>query len=88
MFFKLLCNTHQLIYKHMAECKQYFSTALFTFGEFGQNDYSFMLQAGVGVQEVRNTYVPQVVQLISAAVEVITPVTRINHNFIKTGIHT
>jgi hypothetical protein len=54
----------------MTECKQYFSTALVTFGEFGANDYSFILQAGVGVQEVQNKYVPQVIQLISAAVEV------------------
>ncbi|KAJ4794664.1 GDSL esterase/lipase [Rhynchospora pubera] len=50
------------------ECKEFFSTSLFTFGEFGANDYSFMLEAGVSVNEVR-TYVPQVVQLISAAVE-------------------
>ncbi|XP_078174248.1 GDSL esterase/lipase At1g28600-like [Carex rostrata] len=51
------------------ECKGFFNTSLFTFGEFGANDYSFILQAGKSIEEVMNTYVPQVIQLISNAIE-------------------
>ncbi|KAJ1685272.1 hypothetical protein LUZ63_016662 [Rhynchospora breviuscula] len=57
-----LCNT-------TAECFQYFSKSLFIFGEFGVNDYTLLLLAGKSVQEVTNSYAPQVVKLISVAVE-------------------
>ncbi|KAJ3694234.1 hypothetical protein LUZ60_009714 [Juncus effusus] len=46
-----LCNSTE-------ECKNFFSTSLFMIGEFGANDYSFILQAGRSVEEVKNTYVP------------------------------
>jgi hypothetical protein len=41
-------------------------------GEFGGNDYVFLLAAGKTVDEVMSCYVPKVVGAISAGVEVTT----------------
>ncbi|KAJ4765797.1 GDSL esterase/lipase [Rhynchospora pubera] len=53
-----LCNT-------TAECIQYFRKTLFIFGEFGVNDYTLLLLAGKSVQEVTNSYAPQVERVIN-----------------------
>ncbi|TVU22884.1 hypothetical protein EJB05_32605 [Eragrostis curvula] len=42
-----LCNSPQA-------CKEYFAKALFVVGEFGWNDYGFMLLAGKSVDEIRS----------------------------------
>lgn len=41
-------------------------------GEFGGNDYVFLLAAGKTVDEVMSCYVPKVIGAISAGVEVST----------------
>ncbi|TVU22878.1 hypothetical protein EJB05_32599 [Eragrostis curvula] len=56
-----LCNSPQA-------CKEYFAKALFVVGEFGWNDYGFMLLAGKSVDEIRS-HTPQVVGKICAATE-------------------
>ncbi|KAL5222952.1 hypothetical protein ABZP36_027665 [Zizania latifolia] len=58
-----LCSTTQ-------ECKDYFDRSLFFMGEFGGNDYIFILAAGKTVYEVM-PYVPKVVEAISAGVEAV-----------------
>ncbi|KAL6627171.1 hypothetical protein ACP70R_030897 [Stipagrostis hirtigluma subsp. patula] len=55
-----LCGTTQ-------ECKQFFRTSLFFVGEFGFNDYSFLLLRK-SVQQVRS-FVPDVIRTISMAIE-------------------
>uniref|UniRef100_J3KXN2 Esterase n=1 Tax=Oryza brachyantha TaxID=4533 RepID=J3KXN2_ORYBR len=57
-----LCSTAQ-------GCKEYFEKSLFFMGAFGGNDYVFLLAAGKTVDEVMS-YVPKVVEAISAGVEV------------------
>ncbi|XP_034597995.1 GDSL esterase/lipase At5g45910 [Setaria viridis] len=49
-------------------CQEYFAQALFVVGEFGWNDYAFMLMSGKSIDEAR-TRVPQVVGTICAAAE-------------------
>ncbi|KAL6911539.1 hypothetical protein ACP4OV_000344 [Aristida adscensionis] len=49
-------------------CEEYFSKALFFVGEFGWNDYGFMLLAGKSVDEI-HPHTPKVVGMISAATE-------------------
>jgi phospholipase/lecithinase/hemolysin len=49
-------------------CQEYFARALFVVGEFGWNDYAFMLMSGKSVDEARSR-VPQVVGTICAAAE-------------------
>ncbi|TKW14158.1 hypothetical protein SEVIR_5G149100v4 [Setaria viridis] len=49
-------------------CQRHFARALFVVGEFGWNDYAFMLMAGKSVDEARS-HVPQVVRTICTAVE-------------------
>ncbi|KAG8045689.1 hypothetical protein GUJ93_ZPchr0008g12930 [Zizania palustris] len=58
-----LCSTTQ-------ECRDYFGRSLFLTGEFGGNDYIFLLAAGKTVDEVM-PYVPKVVEAISAGVEAV-----------------
>ncbi|CAO2161558.1 unnamed protein product [Urochloa humidicola] len=58
-----LCSSPQA-----QECKEHFAQALFVVGEFGWNDYAFMLMSGKSVDEAR-THVPQVVGTICSAVE-------------------
>ena len=50
-------------------CREYFAQALFVVGEFGWNDYGFMLLARKSVDEAR-PHVPEVVGTICAATEV------------------
>uniref|UniRef100_A0A0D3EL35 Esterase n=1 Tax=Oryza barthii TaxID=65489 RepID=A0A0D3EL35_9ORYZ len=57
-----LCQTTQ-------ECREYFKRSLFFMGEFGGNDYVFILAAGKTLEELV-PYVPKVVQAISAGIEV------------------
>ncbi|BAD73016.1 putative esterase [Oryza sativa Japonica Group] len=56
-----LCQTAQ-------ECREYFKRSLFFMGEFGGNDYVFILAAGKTLEELV-PYVPKVVQAISAGIE-------------------
>ncbi|GJN06445.1 hypothetical protein PR202_ga24174 [Eleusine coracana subsp. coracana] len=56
-----LCNSTQA-------CEEYFAKALFVVGEFGWNDYGFMLLSGRRVDEIRS-HTPQVVGMICAATE-------------------
>ncbi|GJN38107.1 hypothetical protein PR202_gb27119 [Eleusine coracana subsp. coracana] len=58
-----LCNT-----KTQAGCKDYFRKSLFVMGEFGGNDYVFLLAANKTLQETR-AFVPAVVKAIGAGVE-------------------
>uniref|UniRef100_A0A0D9UYB1 Esterase n=1 Tax=Leersia perrieri TaxID=77586 RepID=A0A0D9UYB1_9ORYZ len=57
-----LCSTTQ-------GCKDYFGKSLFFMGEFGGNDYVYLLAAGKTVDEIM-PYVPKVIKAISAGVEV------------------
>ncbi|KAJ3694256.1 hypothetical protein LUZ60_009736 [Juncus effusus] len=56
-----LCNT-------IESCKEFLSKSLFLFGEFGGNDYNFMLAAGKTIEEAVS-YVPTVINTISVAAE-------------------
>ncbi|KAF3328567.1 GDSL esterase/lipase [Carex littledalei] len=56
-----ICNTTEA-------CKAYFSKSLFIFGEFGGNDYTFVLSAGKSISEVKS-YVPVVIDTIKGAAE-------------------
>uniref|UniRef100_A0A0D9UYB2 Esterase n=1 Tax=Leersia perrieri TaxID=77586 RepID=A0A0D9UYB2_9ORYZ len=58
-----LCSTVQ-------ECREYFRRSLFFMGEFGGNDYVFLLAAGKTVEQLF-PYVPKVVEAISAGVEAV-----------------
>uniref|UniRef100_J3KXN5 Esterase n=1 Tax=Oryza brachyantha TaxID=4533 RepID=J3KXN5_ORYBR len=58
-----LCSTSQ-------ECREYFKTSLFFMGEFGGNDYVFLLAAGKTVEQLV-PYVPKVVDAITAGVEAV-----------------
>ncbi|BAA94224.1 putative esterase [Oryza sativa Japonica Group] len=58
-----LCSTTQ-------GCKDYFERSLFFMGEIGGNDYVFLYAAGKTVDEAMS-YVPKVVQAISAGVEAV-----------------
>ncbi|KAM0836995.1 hypothetical protein ACQ4PT_061955 [Festuca glaucescens] len=58
-----LCSTPQ-------GCRDYFKKSLFFVGEFGGNDYTFFMAAGKTLGQVAS-YVPKVVQAISAGVEAI-----------------
>uniref|UniRef100_A0A0E0MT31 Esterase n=1 Tax=Oryza rufipogon TaxID=4529 RepID=A0A0E0MT31_ORYRU len=52
-------------------CKHYFERSLFFMGEFGGNDYVFLLAAGKTVDEIMSCYVPKVIGAISAGVEAV-----------------
>ncbi|KAJ4765793.1 GDSL esterase/lipase [Rhynchospora pubera] len=54
--------------KSQKECKAYFSGSLFLFGEFGANDYTYILQGGRSLHDVL-AYVPKVIKTISLAIE-------------------
>ncbi|XP_024315426.1 GDSL esterase/lipase At5g45910 isoform X1 [Brachypodium distachyon] len=58
-----LCSTPQ-------GCRDYFKKSLFFMGEFGGNDYTFILAAGKSFRQVAS-YVPKVVEAISAGVEAV-----------------
>uniref|UniRef100_A0A0E0JFK5 Esterase n=1 Tax=Oryza punctata TaxID=4537 RepID=A0A0E0JFK5_ORYPU len=58
-----LCQTAQ-------ECREYFKRSLFFMGEFGGNDYVFILAAGKTLEELV-PYVPKVVQAITAGIETV-----------------
>ena len=60
-----LCNTAAA-----KECKDYLNKSLFVMGEFGGNDYVFLLAANKTLVQIR-TYVPAVVKAITAGVEVL-----------------
>ena len=60
-----LCNTTAA-----KECKDYLGKSLFVMGEFGGNDYVFLLAANKTLEQTR-TYVPAVVKAITAGVEVL-----------------
>jgi hypothetical protein len=55
---------------YYAACSEYLSKSLFLFGEFGGNDYNFMLLAGKSIDEVKS-YVPTVIDAIKVAAEVL-----------------
>ena len=50
-------------------CDEYLGRSLFVMGEFGGNDYVFLLAANKTVEETR-AYVPAVVKAIADGVEV------------------
>ncbi|KAJ4777055.1 GDSL esterase/lipase [Rhynchospora pubera] len=54
--------------KKTDSCKNYFRKSLFIFGEFGGNDYIFVLSAGKSIREVKS-YVPVVINTIKNAAE-------------------
>ncbi|TVU22872.1 hypothetical protein EJB05_32593, partial [Eragrostis curvula] len=64
-----LCNTTQgkCMTKLASRCDDYFGKSLFFMGEFGGNDYTFIL-AAKSVDETR-AYVPAIVKAIAAGVE-------------------
>jgi hypothetical protein len=53
----------------LSGCRDYFKKSLFFVGEFGGNDYTFLMAAGMTLEQVAS-YVPKVVQAISDGVEV------------------
>ncbi|KAJ3701177.1 hypothetical protein LUZ61_004882 [Rhynchospora tenuis] len=57
-----ICNTTD-------SCKDYFSKSLFIFGEFGGNDYTFVLSSGKSISEVKSYYVPVVINATKEAAE-------------------
>lgn len=52
-----------------AACREYLSKSLFLFGEFGGNDYNFLLLAGKTIDQIKS-YVPTVIDTIKLAAEV------------------
>lgn len=54
----------------MAECKEYFGKALFVFGEFGGNDYSFAWKADWTNEQVKGM-VPKVVASMIGGIEAV-----------------
>ncbi|KAF7012097.1 hypothetical protein CFC21_026331 [Triticum aestivum] len=56
-----LCSTPQ-------GCRDYFRRSVFLMGEFGGNDYTFIMAAGKTLDQVAS-FVPEIVQSISAGVE-------------------
>ncbi|CAM0880402.1 unnamed protein product [Alopecurus aequalis] len=58
-----LCSTPK-------DCKAYFKKSLFFVGEFGGNDYTFFLASGKTLEQVAS-YVPKVVESISAGIETV-----------------
>ncbi|KAJ3694253.1 hypothetical protein LUZ60_009733 [Juncus effusus] len=57
-----LCNTTE-------SCKDYFGKSLFLLGEFGGNDYDYLLTAGKTIDQVKSLYVPMVINTITQAAE-------------------
>ncbi|KAJ4818505.1 GDSL esterase/lipase [Rhynchospora pubera] len=54
--------------KSYEECQEYFRTSLFIVGEFGANDYAFMMFGGKTLEQIHG-YVPMVIETICAAAE-------------------
>ncbi|CAM0957376.1 unnamed protein product [Alopecurus aequalis] len=61
---KTICSTSQ-------ECKELFGKALFVFGEFGGNDYSFAWKAEWSLDKVKTEMVPKVVASMIGGIEAI-----------------
>jgi len=59
---KTICSTTQ-------ECRELFGKALFVFGEFGGNDYSFAWKAEWSLDKVKTTMVPQVIASMIGGIE-------------------
>jgi hypothetical protein len=55
-----------------AGCEEYLGKSLFFMGEFGGNDYIFLLAANKTVEQTK-AYVPTVVNAIALGVEVLPP---------------
>jgi hypothetical protein len=53
----------------VADCWEYFGNSLFVLGEIGGNDYAYMLFFGWSIEQAM-AYVPQVITVISSAMEV------------------
>jgi hypothetical protein len=53
------------------ECRDFFGESLFFLGEIGFNDYSFSMNKGKSVQQLR-PLVPLVIRTITMAIEVVT----------------
>ncbi|XP_044973641.1 GDSL esterase/lipase At5g45910-like [Hordeum vulgare subsp. vulgare] len=51
------------------ECKDFFTKALFVFGELGGNDYSFAAKADWSTDKVKTKMVPKVVESIISGIE-------------------
>jgi hypothetical protein len=68
-----LCNTTTTAAAAAAKgkCDDYLSKSLFVMGEFGGNDYVFLLAANKTVEQTK-TFVPAVVKAIAGGVEVRT----------------
>lgn len=61
----------------LVECKNYMKKSLFFVGEFGGNDYNFLLTSGKTLDQVIETYVPKVIDVVYKAVQVINSVSRL-----------
>ena len=66
-----------------AECEEFFGRSLFFVGEFGVNDYHFSFLAK-SVQEIMS-FVPDVIDTISTAIEVLHKSTMYTALHNKTG---
>nr|CAB3475769.1 unnamed protein product [Digitaria exilis] len=66
-WFEQLIKTSSLAKEYKAD--DYLSKSLFVMGEFGGNDYVFLLAANKTVDQIIRTYVPAVVKAISGGVE-------------------
>ncbi|OAY82531.1 GDSL esterase/lipase At5g45910-like [Ananas comosus] len=55
--------------KTTRKCKNYMKKSLFFVGEFGGNDYNFLLTSGKTLDQVIETYVPKVIDVVYKAVE-------------------
>nr|CAD1844245.1 unnamed protein product [Ananas comosus var. bracteatus] len=55
--------------KTTRKCKNYMKKSLFFVGEFGGNDYNFLLTSGKTLDQVIETYVPKVTDVVYKAVE-------------------
>ncbi|XBJ08512.1 hypothetical protein VPH35_013800 [Triticum aestivum] len=53
------------------ECKEFFGKALFVFGEFGGNDYSFAWKAEWSLDKVKTEMVPKVVESMIGGIEAV-----------------
>jgi hypothetical protein len=60
------------------ECRDFFGESLFFLGEIGFNDYSFSMNKGKNVQQLR-PLVPLVIRTITMAIEVVTVISQSLH---------
>ena len=66
-----LLMKNEIILRNNAECRELFGKALFVFGEFGGNDYSFAWKAEWTLDKVKTEMVPQVVASMIGGIEAI-----------------